>query len=335
MEKPMSMTFTWLHRSAAVALACAILSFAAPSETQAQSWPSRTIQAVIPFAAGNANDVVARIVLEQLSKELGQTIVIDNRPGAGGTTGIASAAKAAPDGHTMLVHSSSFAAAYSLYKSLPYDTFNDFVAVVPAGVQPMVLVAATSKGWKTLADLIAAAKARPGELNYASAGVGAASHLAAERFRVGAGITAQHIPFKGPVEALTEVITGRIDYYFLPLAAALPLINDGKLVAFAVSTPERARSLPNVPTTAESGLKDSSYSFWTGIFLPAKTPAEIVKRLHDETEKAVRETSVAERLAKVGVQPMAMGVAEFGAFFRDDVLSTAKLMKDIGVQPVE
>ena len=217
---------TVLRPLSGCALACALLSLAASQPALAQAYPSRTIMAVIPFAPGNANDVIARIVLDQLQKQLGQPIVIENRAGAGGTTGVAFVAKAAPDGYTVLVHSSTFSASYSLYKTLPYDTFNDFAAVVPFGVQPTVLVAAPAKGWKTVAELVAAAKANPGKLNYASAGVGAASHLAAERFRVSAGFTAQHIPFRGPVEALTEVMTGRVDFYFLPLAAALDTDED-------------------------------------------------------------------------------------------------------------
>src|SRR4051812_22871061 len=288
----MTTSMHYLRRGAVGALAVAALALAAAQlghaqNTQGQTWPSKVITAVIPFAPGNANDVVGRIVLDQLSRQLGHPIVIDNRAGAGGTTGIGYVAKAAPDGYTILVHSSTFSAAYSLYKSLPYDTFNDFVAVAPLGVQPMVLVAAPSKGWKSLGDLVAAAKANPGKLNFASAGVGAASHLAAERFRVSAGFTAQHIPFRGPVEALTEVITGRIDFYFLPVAAALPQIQDGKLVALAVSTAKRATSLPDVQTTSEAGLHDAAYVFWSGVFLPARTPRNIVTRLHDETQKAL------------------------------------------------
>ena len=319
----------------ASAVACVLATIGAWQPAGAQTYPSKNIMAVIPFAPGNANDVVARIVLDQLQRQLGQPIVIENRAGAGGTTGVAYVAKAPPDGYTLLVHSSTFSASYSLYKSLPYDTFNDFAAVAPFGVQPMVLVAAPAKGWKTAADIVAAAKANPGKLNYASAGVGAASHLAAERFRVGAGFTAQHIPFRGPVEALTEVITGRVDFYFLPVAAALPLINDGKLVAFAVSTAKRASALPNVPTTAEAGLKDAAYVFWNGLFVPAKTPRDIVNRLHQETEKALAVPSVQERLAKVGQDPSPMTPEEFDKFFRDDVLSTAKLMREVGVQQVE
>jgi tripartite-type tricarboxylate transporter receptor subunit TctC len=320
---------------AACALVCALLMVAALPQAAAQNYPSKTIMAVIPFAPGNANDVVARIVLDQLQRQLGHPIVIENRAGAGGTTGVAFAAKSAPDGYTLLVHSSTFSASYSLYKTLPYDTFNDFAAVAPFGVQPMVLVAAPSKGWKTAGELVAAGKANPGKLNFASAGVGAASHLAAERFRVSAGFTAQHIPFRGPVEALTEVLTGRVDYYFLPVAAALPQILDGKVVALAVSTAKRAAALPNVPTTAEAGLKDAAYVFWNGLFVPAKTPREIVNRLYQETEKALAVPSVQERLAKIGQDPAPMTPEEFDKYFREDVLATAKLMKEVGVPQVE
>jgi tripartite-type tricarboxylate transporter receptor subunit TctC len=309
------------------------LAIAAPHAVLAQPWPTHEIRAIVPLAPGNAQDVVGRIVLDQLSRQIGQPIVVENRAGAGGTTGVAFVAKAAADGHTILVHSSSFSASYSLYRSLPYDTFNDFIAVIPLGVQPTVLVAAPSKGWKTLGELVAAAKANPGRLNYASAGVGAASHLAAERFRLSAGFTAQHIPFRGPIEAITEVITGRIDFYVLPIVAALPHINDGKVIALAVSTAERAAVLPDVPTTAEAGLKDASYGFWNGIFVPAKTPPGIVGRLHHETETALAVPSVRERLAKAGQDPLPMTTEQFEKYFREDVRNTAVLMQEAGVQP--
>src|SRR6478672_1724046 len=175
----------------------------------AQTYPAHNITAIIPFAAGNANDITARIVLEQVAKQMGQAIIIDNRGGAGGTIGVGAAARAVPDGYTILFHSASFSAAYVTHKTLPYDTFNDFIAVAAVGIQPSVLVVGPSKGYKTAADLVAAAKAKPGALNFASAGIGAASHLAAEKFNVAAGIKAQHVPFKGPVEALTEVMAGR------------------------------------------------------------------------------------------------------------------------------
>lgn len=324
----------WLRlRVAACVLGGALVTVGVTSQAHAQAWPSRTITTVIPFAPGNANDIVGRIVLEQVSKQVGQTIVIENRGGGGGTIGVTAAARAAPDGYTALLHSSSFSASYSLHKTLPYDTFKDFAAVVPLGFQPTVLVVGMSKPWKTLGELVAAAKAKPGALNFASAGIGAASHLAAERFRISAGFEAQHIPFKGPVEALTEVMTGRIDFYFLPIAPALNLIGQGKVRPLAVSTSKRAALLPNVPTTAEAGLKDAAYVFWNGLFLPAKTPAAIVTKLHAETTKALAVASVQERLGKIGQEPLSMTPAQFEKYFHADVRDTAKLMAASGGKP--
>jgi tripartite-type tricarboxylate transporter receptor subunit TctC len=314
-------------------VSAALIAFTQPAGAQSTSWPDRTITAVVPFAAGAANDIVGRIVFEQVSKQVNQPIVFENRPGAGGTLGANLVAKAAPNGHTVLVHSSSFASALSLYKTLPYDTFNDFAAVIPLGNSPTVLVVAPSKGFKTVAELIAAAKAKPGAMNFASAGIGSTSHLAAERFRLSAGIEAQHIPFRGPNEAFTEVLAGRIDFYFLPLAPALPLVQQGQLTALAVSSEKRATALPDVPTTTELGLKDSTYLFWTAVFLPAKTPRDVVNKLHEESRKALLVPAVQERIAKTGNEPMPMTIGEFDTFFKEDVRATAKLMQQIGIKP--
>ena len=233
---------------------------------------------------------------------------------------------------SILVHSSTFSASYCS-QDAPYDTFNDFAAVAPFGCrrwcwwQHLPRAGRLPPSSSPPPRPIRAAQLRPR--------AGAASHLAAERFRVGAGFTAQHIPFRGPVEALTEVLTGRVDFYFLPVAAALPQINDGKVVALAVSTAKRATALPNVPTTAEAGLKDAAFAFWNGLFVPAKTPREIVNRLYQETQKALAVPSVQERLAKFGQDPAPMTPEEFDKYFSDDVLSTAKLVKEAGVPQVE
>jgi tripartite-type tricarboxylate transporter receptor subunit TctC len=312
-----------------------VLLCAVTQSASAQTWPDRTITAVVPFTAGAANDIVGRIVYEQVSKQVNQPIVVENRPGAGGTIGANAVAKAAPDGHTILVHSSSFASALSLYKTLPYDTLNDFAPVIPLGNSPTVLVTAPSKGFKTVADLIAAAKAKPGAMNFASAGIGSTSHLAAERFRLSADIAAQHIPFRGPNEAFTEVLAGRIDFYFLPLAPALPLVQQGQLTALAVSSEKRALALPQVPTTTELGFKDSVFLFWTGVFVPAKTPRDIVNKLHAESTKALEVPAVQERIAKTGNEPMPMSVAEFETFFKEDTTSIVRLMQKIGIKPTE
>ena len=266
----------------------------------AQTWPTRSIQTISAVSAGNAGDIVARIVLDQVSKQIGQSFVLENRPGAGGTLGTAHVAKADPDGHTVLLLTSSQASYVVMHKNLPYDPFRDLAPVAMFGVQPSVLVAAPSKGWKTVADLIAAAKAKPGALNYASAGLGSASHWPAERLKLAAGLDVQHIPFRGPVEAFTEVITGRVDFYYLPIAPALPNIKEGKVVALAVSTPQRAPSLPDVPSVVEVGYPDAQYLFWGGLALPAKTPRAIVDRLHQETMKALEVPAVQERLEAAG-----------------------------------
>lgn len=299
----------------------------------AQVWPTRTVQVISPFAPGNATDTVARIVMEQVSKQVNQPIVIENRTGAGGTVGTHAVARAAPDGYTLLSHGASHIIAPFLHRTLPYDVLGDFVPVVPFGYQPMVLVVAPNKGFKTLADLIAAAKARPGALNFASAGIGAASHMAAVRLLVSAGIEAQHIPFRGPVEALAEVVAGRIDFYFLPSAPAVPLLNEGKVIALAVSTPKRATALPNVPTTAEAGLSDAAYSFWGGLFAPAQTPREIVNKINQETTKALGVSAVQERLAKLGVEPMSMTVEEFGRFVKEEYQGLMQLAKAANITP--
>jgi tripartite-type tricarboxylate transporter receptor subunit TctC len=288
--------------------------------------------AVSTVSAGNAGDTVARVVFEQLTKQLGQSIVIENRTGAGGTTGSASVAKADPDGYTILLLTSSQGSAVVLHKTLPYDPVHDFIPVAMFGIQPSVLVVSPSKGWKTVAELIAAAKANPGTLNFASAGVGSASHWAAERLRLAAGINAQHIPFRG-AEGLNELIAGRIDFYFVPLAPAVPHIQNGRVLPLAVSTPKRAPSLPNVPTIAEAGYPNAQYIFWGGLALPAKTPRAIVDKLHDETNKALQVAAVQERLATLGVEPMPMSVDEFGRFYRDDVAGIVKLAKDINLVP--
>ena len=314
----------------AIVLAAVAAATTAPGQ---EAWPIRAVQVVSPFSAGNANDIVARVVLDQVSRQIGQSFVIENRPGGGGTIGAAVVAKAEPDGYTVLLHSSSLSSQVVLHKTLPYDPIRDFAPVILFGIQPSVLVAAPAKGFKTVADLVAAAKAKPGALNYASAGIGSASHMAAERLRLAAGINVQHIPFRGPVEAFAEVMAGRIDFYFLPIAPALPVIGDGKVSALAVSTPQRAPQLPNVPTVAEAGYPNAEYLFWGGLSFPAKTPRHIVGKLHDETQKALNLPAIQERLAKLGVQPRPMSVEQFETFFRDDVAATVKLAKDAHIAP--
>lgn len=311
----------------------AVVALAVPAA--AQNWPTRSILVVSPFAAGAANDIVARLLLDQVGQQLGQAFVVENRPGGGGIVGVASVVRADPDGYTLLLSSASMSSAVILHTSLPYDAQRDLEPIAMFGAQPSVLVAAPGKGFKTVADLIAAAKAKPGTLNFASAGIGSASHIAGERFRLAAGINVQHVPYRGPVEALADVMTGRIDFYFLPLAPALPLINQGKVVALAVSTPKRAPALPDVPTISEAGYPDATYLFWGGISAPAKTPRAIVDRLNAAVNKALEVPSLREKLAHLGVQPMPMTPAEYGKFFADDMAAMVKLGKAANITPTD
>ncbi len=306
--------------------------FAAQTHAVAQGWPARTITAISPFGPGTSLEAAARPVFEQMSRDLGQPIVIEHRPGAGSTTGSAAVARAAPDGYTLLLQSSTFAIAHSVVPSRSYDTLTDFMPIVAFGVQPYVLVVTPAKGFKTVGDLIAVAKSKPGAMNYASLGVGSAPHVAAERFRLSANIEAQNVSFRGPPEALTETMTGRIDFYFIPLGSALSLIKDGKLTALAVSTANRAAQLPDVPTLKEAGLKETGFELWVGLFAPAKTPAEIVSKLHAAAQKAMQGDVVKSRLSALSLIPMPLTQEQFSLYFRNDVEETAGVIKRAKIQ---
>ena len=296
----------------------------------AQTWPSKPIRAIIPFAAGSATDVVPRVVFEPLSAQLGQPIVVENRGGAGTTIGAALVAKAEADGYTLLATSSAHTLVPTVYPSAPYDTAADFAAVVSLGSGPNVLVVSSAKDFKTAQDLVAAAKARPGSFNFASAGVGSATHLSAERFRMAAGFDAVHIPFRGGAEAITEVLAGRAEFYFCPLGTALPQVREGKLLALAVSSPKRAALLPDVPSVVEL-FPNSDYAFWIGVFMPAKTPRDIVDRFHREAVKTMQLPNVKERLETLGMDPMPLTPAQFDAHVRSEIASTGLLAKAAGL----
>src|SRR3954469_2650388 len=299
---------------------------AAPIAALAQDWPSRSVTIVVPLGAGTASDVAARVVMEQVGKQVGQAFVIENRPGAGGTTGSNAVAKAAPDGATILIYG-VMAGSAALYSKLPYDPLNDFIPVIALGQQPLAVVVSPARGWKTLGDLIAEGKARPGALNYSTGGIGSASHFGAERLRVSAGFEAQQVAFRG-IESVTEIIAGRVDFSVQPFSNVLALIKEGKLAALAISAGKRIAALPNVPTTVEAGLPpDSVYPFYTGVYAPARTPASIAAKLHDKMARAVEAPAAKERFTALGIEPMSMTLAQFGKFYRDDVAANIALVK--------
>jgi tripartite-type tricarboxylate transporter receptor subunit TctC len=267
-----------------------------------------------------------------MTADLGQSIVVENRGGAGGTIGVTAVAKADPDGYTLLAHSAAHTVAPSIYSKLSYDPAGDFEAIIPFGNAPTVLVVAPSKGIKSIAELTAAAKAKPGALNYASAGIGTGTHMAAERYIQSAGIKVVHIPFKGGPEALTEVLTGRVDFMFGALPSAYPHIRDGRLIALAVSPQKRLSALPDVPTTEEAGYADSHYDVWLGLLAPAKTPREIIEKLRAATAKAMALPVVQDRLKQLGMEPLSLTPQEFDARIRQEIVANEKIIRNAGIK---
>lgn len=296
------------------------------------AYPSKPVRFLVPFTAGSGTDLIARSIADTMSKSMGQPIIIENKPGAGGTIAAGQVAKGEADGYTVLVHSSGHALNPAIYSTIGYDTLKDLTGITPLAALPNVLVVNPAKGWKSVADLVAAARAKPGQLNYASAGVGSATHLNAEKFRLQAGIEALHVPYKGTPEAMTNVIGGSNDWFFAPLASALPLVKDGKLQALAVSTPARSPSLPQVPTTVEAGVAGSDYTFWVGMIVASSTPAPVVKRLHEEALKAMASPEVKERMNKLGAEPFPLSVEAFNAFIRTEVDAAARIAKAAGLK---
>lgn len=322
------MSFRRLCRAAVPAIL-----IAATASANAQQYPTRAIRVISPYPAGSASDNVSRVVLDQVSQRIGQPIVIEMRPGAGGSIGFGSVAKSEPDGYMLVTSSSSMATESVLHKTLPYDPVRDFVPVVLIGTSPNVLVASAKSGFKTAADLVAAAKAKPGTLTFASAGIGSSSHMAAERFRLAANIDVRHIPFREG--GLMQVMAGNIDFYFIPLAAAASALGSDKLAVLTVSSPNRSSVLPNVPSIVEAGYPDAVFRFWNGISAPAKTPRDVVNKLHDVTNEVLKDPALQAKLAKLGVEPAQISVEEFGKFFRDDLAATLELAKKADLKPLD
>jgi tripartite-type tricarboxylate transporter receptor subunit TctC len=309
----------------------ALATPALPRLAFSQDWPkARQIRAMVPFAAGSTLDIIGRIVMDPVAKGLGQTIVIENRGGAGGSIGTALIAKAAPDGYSLLIQASAHSAAPAAYPKLGYDPARDFSAVIPFGTVPNVTLVRPGRGIKTLKDLVAAAK--DGKMTYGSAGVGSATHWAAERLRLAARIEAVHVPFKGGPDALTEVMAGRVDFTCMGLGSALSFIQSGQLMPLAVSTPKRSPALPDVPTSLEAGLPNSDYIFWMGLFVPTKTPRPIIERLRTETQKALALPEVQARFKPQGIEPMPMTPEEFDALIKREVAANIALVKAAGLK---
>lgn len=303
------------------------------SSALAQAYPAKSIRMVVPFPAGGGSDTMGRIVGQKLSERLGQQFVVDNRPGAGGSIGADMVARAAPDGYTLLLGSSSEIAQYpNVNPKLPYNPQRDFAPITLVGNVPLILVVHPSLPVKTVKDVVALAKSRPGEINFSSAGPGSTTHLAVELFIFLTGIKMTHVPYKGSPQAVTDLVAGNVHVGIPTMPAALPMVQSGRLRAIAVSTAKRTVILPDVPTIQEGGIRGYDNPLWTGILAPAGTPREIVSRLHAETVRALGQADVKEALARQGAEPISNTPEQFASYIREELEKWAKVVRQAGVR---
>ena len=313
-------------------VAAALLAFATSAMPQGD-YPNRPVRIIVPFTPGSVTDIMARTVSERLATRLAQPVVVENRPGAGGTIGTAAVAKAPPDGYTLAVVAAGHAVTPAIYDNLAYDPAKDFAGISPIANLPSILFVSTALGVKSTQELVALAKAKPGALNYPSAGIGSASHVSAEKFRIAAGITAVHVPLKGAPEMISEVLAGRAHYGLMGVSALVAHIREGRIVPLAVTSDKRLSMLPEVPTVAEIGLPQAQFDFWIGMLAPVHTPRAIVNRLNGEIASLVQTPELQERLAKLGAEPMPMAPEQFDAYMREQFASLGSLMRAAGVKP--
>ena len=313
---------------------CIAALLSAPALAAAQTFPlpGKTVRLVSGASAGSASDIIGRAVAEKLQAEFGVPVVMENRVGASGTIAAQNILAAPADGHSLFIYTAAHTVT-PLISKLPYDALRDFAGITPLAVVPNVMVTAVAGNYRSVKDVIDAARARPGQLNYASVGIGTATYMNAEKFRIATGVNAVHVPYKGSPEAITETVAGRVDYFFAPLVSALPMIKAGKLAALAVGTTRRSALLPDVPTLAEAGVAKSDYLFWVGMLVSSKTPRDIVTKINQATLRAMQAQDVRERFATLGADAMPLSAEQFDALIRDELATNAEIIKAAGVKP--
>ena len=299
----------------------------------AQNFPTKPVKLVISFTPGSSTDIIGRAVAAKLQEMWGQPVIAENRPGAGGTVGSEFVLRSDPDGYTLLANSSAHVANPGIYKDLRYDTMKDFVNLALLGGGPNVLMAAPSTGWKALPDFVNAAKADPGKLNFASAGIGSGTHFNLDKIKIATGIDVVHLPYKGTPEAIGDTIAGRTCCYWAPLNAALPHVNGGKAVALAVSSAQRSPLLPNVPSVAEQGYPGFDYTLWVGLWGPAKMPADLAAKINKDVNAALASPELRGQLTKLGTVPGNLTILQFTEFVRKDLDDTRKILQAAGIKP--
>jgi tripartite-type tricarboxylate transporter receptor subunit TctC len=318
-------------RSGCAALAI-LLAAAVATVAAAQGYPSKPVRVIVPFSPGGVTDIIARIHAAKLAELWGQGVVVENRPGAGGSLGAAVVARAPADGYLLLVHSSGYAINAAVNPQLPYDYRKDFVDIAPLGSQPMVLVVSPASHIKSVADLLALAKAKPGEIAYGSAGIGSGAHFNGEKFRIAAGVDVLHVPYKGGADAINDTLAGRLTFTFNTVTLALPFIRDGRLAALGVSSRTRSDLLPEAPPIAEAGIPGFEFTFWNGLWAPAGTPAQIVERINRDVMRVMDMPGVLERFSKLGAEPMRMTSGEFARFVKSEIEDSARIAQAAGIK---
>ncbi len=296
---------------------CAASAFA--QTDAAQDFPRKPVRIIVGFTPGGGPDITARYLAQKLTEAWKQQVIVDNRPGAGGTVGANLVATANPDGHTLLSVSSAHAVAAAIYAKLPYDTLRDLSGVSQTAMSKYILVAAPVLNVKSIKDLIAAAKAKPGQLNFSSAGMGSGTHFAAEQFKAAAAINIVHVPYKGIPEALTETISGRVHLFMAPIANAINMVKEGRVTGLAVSSPRRDALLPELPTIAESGLPGFRADLWFGVLTSAQSPKPIVAKLNSEIRRILNEAELKQRWSPIGLEPAPTSPAEFDKLIADEI----------------
>ena len=316
-------------------LICAAILAVGASGASSQSYPVKTVRVVVPFAPAGSTDITARIIAQKLSDAWRQQVIVDNRAGAGGNIGAELVAKAAPDGYTLLLATTGVMAInHRLYKTLPYDAIRDFAPVTQIGGLPLILIVHPSLPARSVKELIAIAKAKPGQLSYASSGVGGATHMTAEVFRMLAGVDIVHIPYKGSGQAMVDLISGQVGMAFDQITSSLPHVESGKLRALAVTSAKRFASVPNLPTMAEAGVTGYEAVSWNGIAAPAGTPKDIVARIQGEIARVLQLPDIKERFFKDGIEPVGSTPEQFAAHIRSERAKWEKVVERAGIKPM-
>ena len=310
----------------------ALIGMLFSAAAHAQNFTGRPLRIIATSTPGSPVDVFSRAIAEPLSRALGQSIVIDNRVGAGGTLAAGYALNAEPDGQTVLVNTSAHVVSHHVFPNIGFDLLNDFSGVTPLAILPNILVVSPQRPWKTVPELISAAQAKPGGYTYGTGGSGTGTHMSAERFRMSAGIAAVQVPYKGTSEVLVDLVAGRIDWALVPASSGLALIREGRVRAIALAADKRNSQLADLPTFAELGMKDADFPFWVGMFVSAKVPRATVRRLHDETVRVMQLQEVRDRFEKIGGEPFVLSPEAFDTFLRVQAEAAGTIVKAANIR---